>query len=266
MSNTPKQEIKTIKTKRDCAYNMTVQGSGRQLIYDYVVVINNERRALIKQRFAHQRGFVLAHIDDGREIVKTVHFNHGATGQVAVTFSSTKEFIPGLQQALDDGLIPTLQQISERKAHQKQQEIDKIIKEEQDLVENMNRNRLHAAAEGLYAALKLIAADHSTSAEELRKIARETIQLAEPQLKLAKTEVISKSEATHYHDVMTINSDACAANQYIATMWGEGGRKVIIKVVANSQIEAEGIAKQWGRDSWWKDSREIGIECVTRVA
>lgn len=54
-------------------------------------------------------------------------------------------------------------------------------------------------------------------------------------------------------------------NSYHATVWGDAGRKVQIGVKANNPLEAISRALAWGRNSWWKDRRDLGIESLEQV-
>lgn len=79
---------------------------------------------------------------------------------------------------------------------------------------------------------------------------------------MSKIAIITAEEAER-RDLRVVESNGHA--EYHVTLWGAEAPKVQMAVLANSPEEAEDKGLYWGRNVWWRDKREIGVEKVEQV-
>jgi hypothetical protein len=124
--NATKYDIKFKKTERVCGRNEAIRaGESGKLIYDYQVLVNGEHRAdwcpLI-----YNRGYELR-IPDHQDAIQT---------KPGERYSSVKTAAQALfptiiQNLLDQGLLPTLEQLKQAQKDRELKEADAIAKEKE---------------------------------------------------------------------------------------------------------------------------------------
>jgi hypothetical protein len=265
MNTAPTLKVTFVRVERKCLYNESARTKGQPLIIDFNVLINGEHRATFVKWDRNSRRYTLSYVDDHRDIKLKTRPSQPDSYEDVATAPSQKDFLAIVNKALAQNRLPTLAQIAEKIAKDRQEAVAEAIKREQNVVASINTQMLNAAAPQLYSTLNLIAKSDDfngdTFIKELQTLAKEALAKAGPLVSITPTKVITSEEAER-RDLRVLGE---GEHEYHVTLWGDSAPKVQIGIKAMSQVQAEKAALDWGRNSWWNDQRKIGIQTVELV-